>query len=212
MNIPELTLPKFQKLAINLSQIARNHPEVGEADTDKILRNLIGRSLLCLPLLIENKPLLDAGSGVGIPGLILALSRPDMQFFLLEPKTRCHGIIRWLAYQFEDLDNFETLESSLQEANFDSYPELQVTSRAALDWSELFEHLPSSSQPIIRWSSPSLQPDNFKNNIYLLRITVNDQHISQVFTWAGTNKMFHVKHNDFEGASNIEFEILSSPQ
>jgi len=211
MDIPDFTLPEFQKLAINLGQIGRAHPEVGETDTDKILRNLIGRSLLCLPLLIADRPLMDVGSGVGIPGLILALARPELKVILLEPKVRCHGIIRWLANKFTDLNNLKTLETTLQKVDFDSYPHLQVTSRASLDWSRLLDYLPPASQPIIRWSSPDLPLKNIKIKTYLLRVTVDFQNVCQVFTWAGGEKLFHVKQKEWKKYPDINYEIITVP-
>jgi 16S rRNA (guanine527-N7)-methyltransferase len=43
----------------------------------------------------------DIGSGAGLPGLVLAIARPDIDFTLIEPLERR---TRWLREQVEDLD------------------------------------------------------------------------------------------------------------
>lgn len=52
----------------------------------------------------------DIGSGAGLPGLVLAIARPDVQFVLIEPMERR---IAWLTEQVAalDLDNVEVLRS-----------------------------------------------------------------------------------------------------
>ncbi|TQJ30370.1 16S rRNA (guanine(527)-N(7))-methyltransferase RsmG [Microbacterium sp. SLBN-146] len=48
----------------------------------------------------------DIGSGAGLPGLVLAIARPDVEFVLIEPMERR---VAWLSEQAEDLslDNVE---------------------------------------------------------------------------------------------------------
>jgi 16S rRNA (guanine527-N7)-methyltransferase len=57
-------------------------------------------SLLLLPLLDRhNRPgakLLDVGSGGGFPGLVLAVARPDMEIYLLEPRVKRANFLQYL--------------------------------------------------------------------------------------------------------------------
>ncbi len=204
MKIPELTEPRFQKLALRLARIGRSRPEVGQTDIDLVLENLIGRSLLCLPLLAQNRPLVDIGAGVGIPGLVLALARPELPVILLEPRSSCHGIIRWLLKELPPLEQLKLVEAKLRDFDFEDFPPLQATSRAALDWPELNKYLPENCGPVIRWSSPELTPAGSFDPKYLLKITVTHFNIRQVFTWLGDQEMFHVKQKEWQSNPNIE--------
>lgn len=69
----------------------------------------------------------DVGSGAGLPGLVLAIARPDVSFTLIEPMERR---VAWLNEQVDALalDNVEVLRARAEEApryGFD-----QVTARA----------------------------------------------------------------------------------
>ncbi|MET1019340.1 MAG: 16S rRNA (guanine(527)-N(7))-methyltransferase RsmG [Microterricola sp.] len=70
----------------------------------------------------------DVGSGAGLPGLVLAIARPDVNFVLIEPMERR---VAWLNDQVQELGltNVEVLraraEETKREGTFD-----QVTARA----------------------------------------------------------------------------------
>lgn len=70
----------------------------------------------------------DVGSGAGLPGLVLAIARPDVNFVLIEPMERR---VAWLNSQVQELglSNVEVLraraEETKREGSFD-----QVTARA----------------------------------------------------------------------------------
>jgi 16S rRNA (guanine527-N7)-methyltransferase len=69
----------------------------------------------------------DVGSGAGLPGLVLAIARPDVSFTLIEPMERR---VTWLNEQVEalGLDNVEVLRARAEEAPRYSFD--QVTARA----------------------------------------------------------------------------------
>lgn len=57
--------------------------------------HLILESLLLFPLLpSEPSPLLDIGTGAGVPGLILKLARPDLRLTLVEANRRRANFLR----------------------------------------------------------------------------------------------------------------------
>jgi len=70
----------------------------------------------------------DVGSGAGLPGLVLAIARPDARFVLIEPMERR---VDWLRSEVErlGLENVEVLRARAEEARLDR-PLDQVTARA----------------------------------------------------------------------------------
>ena len=56
----------------------------------------------------------DVGTGAGLPGLVLAIARPDVEWILIEPMERR---VAWLAEQTEalGLDNVEVLRARAED-------------------------------------------------------------------------------------------------
>ena len=87
----------------------------------------------------------DVGSGSGLPGLVLAIARPDVHFTLIEPMERR---VVWLESQVQNLnlDNVAVLRSRAEEVDdigtFD-----QVTARAV-----------SALRTLIPITTPLLRP------------------------------------------------------
>jgi 16S rRNA (guanine527-N7)-methyltransferase len=77
----------------------------------------------------------DVGSGAGLPGLVLAIARPDVQFVLIEPMERR---VDWLRAESAELglDNVTVLRSRAEEAKLET-PLNQVTARAVTALSKL---------------------------------------------------------------------------
>jgi 16S rRNA (guanine527-N7)-methyltransferase len=70
----------------------------------------------------------DVGSGAGLPGLVLAIARPDVNFVLIEPMERR---VAWLNDQVRELGlgNVEVLRSRAEETKREGTFD-QVTARA----------------------------------------------------------------------------------
>ena len=84
----------------------------------------------------------DIGSGAGLPGIVLAIARPDVQVVLIEPMERR---VDWLIAESAQLglDNVEVIRARAEEAHL-SAPLDQVTARAVTALSKLIpatEHL-----------------------------------------------------------------------
>ena len=77
----------------------------------------------------------DVGSGAGLPGLVLAIARPDVQFVLIEPMERR---VDWLRAESSELGlgNVSVLRSRAEEAKLET-PLNQVTARAVTALSKL---------------------------------------------------------------------------
>jgi len=77
----------------------------------------------------------DIGSGAGLPGLVLAIARPDAQFILIEPMERR---VDWLRRESEalELDNVEVVRARAEEAKLSPWLD-QATARAVSALSKL---------------------------------------------------------------------------
>jgi 16S rRNA (guanine527-N7)-methyltransferase len=86
----------------------------------------------------------DVGSGAGLPGLVLAIARPDVSFVLIEPMERR---VAWLNEQVSELglSNVAVLRARAEEARLDS-PLDQVTARAV----SAFRKLLPLTAPLVR--------------------------------------------------------------
>lgn len=90
-------------------------------------RHLLNSAVLA-PLIREGARVADIGTGGGMPGLVLAIVRPDARFLLIEPmERRCN----WLTEQIErlGLENAEVRRGRAEEFH-DAFEVDQVTARA----------------------------------------------------------------------------------
>jgi 16S rRNA (guanine527-N7)-methyltransferase len=89
-------------------------------------RHILNSALLAS--LIKPGRVGDVGSGAGLPGLVLAIARPDAQFILIEPMERR---VEWLRREAEalELENVEVVRARAEEAKLTPWLD-QVTARA----------------------------------------------------------------------------------
>lgn len=86
----------------------------------------------------------DVGSGAGLPGLVLAIARPDVELVLIEPMERRTDWLRTEAVEL-GLDNVTILRARAEDAKLDE-PLDQVTARAVTALSQL---IPATA-PLLR--------------------------------------------------------------
>jgi 16S rRNA (guanine527-N7)-methyltransferase len=86
----------------------------------------------------------DVGSGAGLPGLVLAIARPDAHFVLIEPMERR---VAWLNEQVEELElsNVTVLRARAEDVKLRE-PLDQVTARAV----SAFRKLIPLTAPLLR--------------------------------------------------------------
>jgi 16S rRNA (guanine527-N7)-methyltransferase len=61
---------------------------IGPGERDRVWDRHLANSLSLAPLLPDHSRVVDVGSGAGLPGIPLALFRPDLEVELLEPMQR----------------------------------------------------------------------------------------------------------------------------
>jgi 16S rRNA (guanine527-N7)-methyltransferase len=105
----------------------------------------IADSLALLPHLGDASHVIDVGSGAGLPGLVLAIARPDVTVTALEPLHKKHAFLA-AARRDLHLDNFAPFAERDDEHRRrpDFRPADRAISRAAFppaDWLERARHL-----------------------------------------------------------------------
>lgn len=107
---------------------------IGPLEMPRLWTRHILNSALLAPLIKPGR-VGDIGSGAGLPGLVLAIARPDAQFILIEPMERR---VDWLRRQAEalELDNVEVVRARAEEAKLSLRLD-QATARAVSALSKL---------------------------------------------------------------------------
>lgn len=100
---------------------------IGPLELPRLWSRHILNSVLVAPLLSPGV-VGDIGSGAGLPGIVLAIARPDVSFVLIEPMERR---VDWLTRESADLglENVRVIRARAEETKLD-WPLDQVTARA----------------------------------------------------------------------------------
>ncbi|WP_159601264.1 16S rRNA (guanine(527)-N(7))-methyltransferase RsmG [Agromyces humi] len=117
---------------------------IGPLELPRLWTRHILNSALVAPLLRPRR-VGDVGSGAGLPGIVLAIMRPDVSFTLIEPMERR---VAWLQRQADELElaNVEVVRARAEEAKLNGTLD-QVTARAV-----------SALRTLIPVTAPLLKP------------------------------------------------------
>lgn len=87
---------------------------IGPLEPARLWNRHILNSAIAAPLFTSGARVGDVGSGAGLPGLVLAIARPDVQWVLIEPMERR---VTWLQEQTAalGLDNVEVVRARGEE-------------------------------------------------------------------------------------------------
>lgn len=100
---------------------------LGPREMPKLWTRHILNSAVVAELLNAGESVADVGSGAGLPGIPMAIARPDVNFTLIEPMERRAN---WLARQVEELglSNVQVLRARAEEVPVNAFE--VVTARA----------------------------------------------------------------------------------
>ncbi|MFA0848952.1 16S rRNA (guanine(527)-N(7))-methyltransferase RsmG [Curtobacterium flaccumfaciens] len=120
------------------NELARRGEElglIGPLELPRLWTRHILNSALLAPLLEARGRVADVGSGAGLPGLLLAIARPDVEFVLIEPMERRTD---WLRAESDrlGLQNVTVLRGRAEDVADDVVVD-QVTARAVSALSKL---------------------------------------------------------------------------
>ena len=129
--------------AANLAEQGEERGLIGPLELPRLWSRHILNCAIVAPLLRPGV-VGDVGSGAGLPGLVLAIARPDVSFVLIEPMERR---IAWLNEQVAELglDNVSVVRARAEEARLEE-PLDQVTARAV----SAFRKLLPLTAPLLR--------------------------------------------------------------
>ena len=87
---------------------------IGPLEPPRLWNRHILNSAIAAPLFPTGGRVADVGSGAGLPGLVLAIARPDVEWVLIEPMERR---VAWLNEQQRELglDNVEVIRGRGEE-------------------------------------------------------------------------------------------------
>lgn len=101
---------------------------IGPLELPRLWSRHVINSALVAPLIRQNARVGDIGSGAGLPGLVLAIARPDAHFILIEPMERRTDWLRREAHAL-GLSNVDVNRNRAEDVVLDPLLD-QVTARA----------------------------------------------------------------------------------
>jgi 16S rRNA (guanine527-N7)-methyltransferase len=137
------TLPRARGYADLLATTGISHGLVGPREAPRLWERHLVNCALLEPLLERGSTVVDIGSGAGLPGVVLAIARPDLQVHLVEPLLRR---TTWLESAIAQLglDNVTVHRGRAEEMTLTAPV---VTARAV-----------ASLDKLVAWSFPLLLP------------------------------------------------------
>jgi 16S rRNA (guanine527-N7)-methyltransferase len=94
-------LPLAERLVDLLTEHGVPRGLIGPREVDRLWDRHVLNSAVLSELIPDGSTVVDVGSGAGLPGIPLAIARPDLQVTLLEPMARR---VAWLTEVAEELD------------------------------------------------------------------------------------------------------------
>lgn len=137
-------LDLVRRFTENLAHHGEERGLIGPLELPRLWSRHVVNSGLMAPLLRPGR-VGDVGSGAGLPGLVLAIARPDVQLTLIEPMERR---VAWLNSQVDELglSNVDVIRARAEEAKLTGRLD-QVTARAV-----------SALRTLIPITAPLLKP------------------------------------------------------
>jgi 16S rRNA (guanine527-N7)-methyltransferase len=132
-----------RQFAQSLAEQGETRGLIGPLELPRLWTRHILNSAIVAPLLRPGR-VGDVGSGAGLPGLVLAIARPDVHFVLIEPMERR---VAWLSEQVAELGlaNVEVIRARAEDV-VPEKPLDQVTARAV----SAFRKLIPLTAPLVR--------------------------------------------------------------
>ena len=127
-----LQIEQARKYAFLLARDSEIFGLLGPRELPKIWSRHVLNSALLVELVPEGSKVADVGSGAGLPGIPMAIARPDCSFTLIEPMERRAN---WLLSTVSELGltNVEVLRSRAEDVQRTDFDIVTARAVAALD-------------------------------------------------------------------------------
>jgi 16S rRNA (guanine527-N7)-methyltransferase len=138
-------LPAAERFVAHLADTGISWGLVGPREVPRLWDRHVLNCAVLTDLIAQDARVIDIGSGAGLPGLTIALRRPDLRVVLVEPLLRR---AHWLELVVADLGlaNVKVRRSRAEELHGEEYGDY-VTARAV-----------ASLDRLARWGLPLLRP------------------------------------------------------
>lgn len=166
------------------NELARRGEElglIGPLELPRLWTRHILNSAVLAPLLEAGGRVADVGSGAGLPGLVLAIARPDVHLTLIEPMERR---VDWLTSEADrlGLDNVAVVRARAEDVADDIVVD-QVTARAVSALSKLIPltvPLVRSGGQLILMKGARVEDEMEKARKVILRMRLTDVEVLEL--------------------------------
>lgn len=166
------------------NELARRGEElglIGPLELPRLWTRHILNSAVLAPLLEAGGRVADVGSGAGLPGLVLAIARPDVHLTLIEPMERR---VDWLTSEADrlGLDNVAVVRARAEDVA-DDFVVDQVTARAVSALSKLIPltvPLVRSGGQLILMKGARVEDEMEKARKVILRMRLTDVEVLEL--------------------------------
>lgn len=135
LEFDELFYTRCEQFIDLLQQWGKVHNLSAELEREKIEKNIID-SVYALKFIDEFNSFADIGTGAGYPGMIIAMARPDVKAYLIEPRAKRVAFLTFIKNSL-GLHNVEVICNRVENIE-DLQPDL-ITSRAVTNTSLLLD-------------------------------------------------------------------------
>ncbi len=138
-------LPVAERYAAFLAKAGVERGLIGPREADRLWERHLINCAVVSAAIPENAEVVDIGSGAGLPGIVLAIVRPDLRITLLEPLLRRTTFLNECV-ELLDLRNVEVRRARAEDVT-DEFAVDVATARAV-----------APLERLARWALPLLRP------------------------------------------------------
>lgn len=123
-------LPRAERYASLLATDGVVRGLIGPRETPRLWERHLLNCVVIEELIPADVTVVDVGSGAGLPGVVLAIARPDLRVVLIEPMARRTAFLSEVVDQLDLADRVSVVRARAEESLAEVSPAPVVTARA----------------------------------------------------------------------------------